>query len=142
LSFSILGSPLHGTVTVDAATGQYRYVPSAGYQGDDEFVVSVRDLSGQVTLAIAKVTVGPMTFPWKNTAMPQDVNNDGFITASDAVAVINHLNAFGAGPLARRLAAPPAAFLDVNGDNYVSSIDALTVINYLNSQPAAADVRR
>lgn len=71
-----------------------------------------------------------------------DVNDNGFITAFDALIVINYLNLYGASPLpivtppvglAQVLAPPP--FLDTNGNGSLNSFDALLVINHLNMVP-------
>jgi hypothetical protein len=57
---------------------------------------------------------------------PLDVNNDAFISASDALMVINHLNnSVGRDTLSN-------SRLDVNRDTFVSPIDVLLVVNYLN----------
>ena len=71
-----------------------------------------------------------------------DVNDNGFITAFDALIVINYLNLYGATALpivvpppglAQVLAPPP--FLDTNGNGGLNSFDALLVINHLNLVP-------
>src|SRR5436305_1721708 len=74
--------------------------------------------------------------PFWNVTQPSDVNADGFIAASDALAVINTLNgqgsrqlqAAGEGETGSRL------YVDVNNDGYVSPADALAVINKLNAE--------
>ena len=66
-----------------------------------------------------------------NSANPPDTNNDGFVSAIDALLVINYLNIFGPGPTP---SGSPPPYLDVNSDNFISSIDALLVINALNTQ--------
>ena len=65
-----------------------------------------------------------------------DVNNDGNFTAGDALAVINRLLIYGAGPLGP---APngPHAYYDTNGDNILSASDALRAINELLVPPTA-----
>lgn len=76
-----------------------------------------------------------------------DVNDNGFITAFDALIVINYLNLYGATALpivnppagmAQVLAPPP--FLDTNGSGTLNSFDALLVINYLNLVPLTPPV--
>ena len=74
---------------------------------------------------VLNVTVRPGS-SLQNTAMPEDVNNDGFVTPSDALSVINRLDRVGEGE-----DAGSAIFTDVNGDSQTSPIDALMVINYL-----------
>ncbi len=60
--------------------------------------------------------------------------------AGDALAIINYLNAFGAGPVPANAAlGQPFGFLDTSGgangagDNFVTAGDALDVINFLNA---------
>jgi hypothetical protein len=63
-----------------------------------------------------------------------DVNRDGFISAIDALLVINNLNLHGSRPTGEGEAGGdiPVQRLDVNRDSYISAIDALLVINHLN----------
>jgi hypothetical protein len=60
-----------------------------------------------------------------------DVNNDGAVTAADALFIIDHLNVVGAAPVPTSgfIGSP---FLDVDRNNYVSPADAIMVIDYLN----------
>lgn len=70
-------------------------------------------------------------FQRSNFAIPLDTNNDGSVTAVDALLIINQLNVVGSG----RVPAPPvgvAGMLDTNNDGYITSLDALLVINQLN----------
>jgi hypothetical protein len=69
-----------------------------------------------------------------------DVNDDGRITAFDALTVINYLNLY---PLTTTLpivggpaplAAPPP-YLDVNGDGRLSAFDITPIIIFLNAVP-------
>jgi hypothetical protein len=74
-----------------------------------------------------------MTSDWQNPVDPHDVNDDGRISALDALQVINALNLQGPGTLAGSgLSTPP--YVDVNGDGRLSALDALMVINELNQQ--------
>ncbi|MFO0914302.1 MAG: Ig-like domain-containing protein [Pirellulales bacterium] len=65
---------------------------------------------------------------------PLDTNRDGQISPSDALLVLNNLNAKGG----RKLTAQDNLRVDTNGDGYVSPLDVLLVINELNkiSRPA------
>ncbi|WP_425613729.1 beta strand repeat-containing protein [Anatilimnocola sp. NA78] len=69
---------------------------------------------------------------WTNPNFATDVNDDGNTTAFDALAIINYLNQFGAGPVPE---GSPPPYYDVNGDNLISAFDALVIINYLNANP-------
>jgi hypothetical protein len=71
--------------------------------------------------------------PWRNDIDPLDVNQDGIISARDALAVINWLNA--SGGAGGELPPEPELtdfLLDVSDDGRASAIDALLVINELN----------
>jgi hypothetical protein len=60
-----------------------------------------------------------------------DVNNDGHVTAADALIIIDSLNAHGTTqvPTSGFVGAP---FMDIDGNRYVSPADALMVIDRLN----------
>lgn len=64
-----------------------------------------------------------------NAALPEDVNDDGFVTPSDALKVINSLarSDAGEGEATRQ----SLYFTDVNGDFKTTPLDALRVINRL-----------
>ncbi len=65
-----------------------------------------------------------------NSALPEDVNADSYVTAYDALAIVNKLNrpdeslVGGEGEVSQ--------FLDVSNDSFVTPLDALIVINRLN----------
>ncbi|HUE73617.1 MAG TPA: CHRD domain-containing protein [Pirellulaceae bacterium] len=69
---------------------------------------------------------------------PRDVNNDGKITAFDALLIINHMNQHGPGTPVVQTAFPRAPFLDVNGNGTITASDALAVVNYLNAKASGA----
>ncbi|MEM6978033.1 MAG: dockerin type I domain-containing protein, partial [Planctomycetota bacterium] len=75
--------------------------------------------------------------PLTNSANPFDVNDDGFVSAVDALRIINRLNQTqAAGEPAGNTATtnPPNDYFDVSGDGRVTALDALMVINRLNSE--------
>jgi glucose/arabinose dehydrogenase len=79
-------------------------------------------------------------FPWHNSVNPVDVDFDGKVFATDAVDVINLLNAIGAGPLADPTPSNrPPPYVDVVPDNFLAPIDALMVINHINAYSAAGE---
>ncbi len=91
---------------------------------------------------------GLIRYPYWNIQQPLDVNNDGRITAFDAITIINDLNTRGARSLATggvtgasggESSNEPLPFVDVNNDNRLTSMDAVTVINRLNSSAGAGD---
>ncbi len=57
LAFAIVTAPAHGTVTVTAATGAYRYTSTAGYSGSDTFTWKVNDGVADSNIATVNVTV-------------------------------------------------------------------------------------
>jgi hypothetical protein len=71
-------------------------------------------------------------------ANPLDVTGDGHVRSSDALAVVNYLNAFGAGPVAEGELAGPSS-LDADENNVITAADALAIINYLNAGLATAE---
>jgi hypothetical protein len=81
-----------------------------------------------------------------NVVKPTDVNADGVVAPSDALAVINSLNSQGTITVGQATAEGEASagaklYLDVNNDGSVSPADALQVINELNGEgetPVAA----
>jgi hypothetical protein len=74
--------------------------------------------------------------PYQNSTNRFDVSGDGFVSAIDALQLINFLNLNGprALPLPVGMVAP--RFPDVDGNGFINALDALGVINYLNSRPA------
>ena len=86
--------------------------------------------------------------PWHNYSVEEDVNGDTYVTAYDALMLINELNAGGSRRLGDLLAsnmsldgsaegespAASAAKFDVTGDFDPTPADALGVINHLNAE--------
>ncbi len=78
--------------------------------------------------------------PWEfqNPNLAGDVNNDGNVTAADALEIINLLSRLPAGVKVSALSddrEPGEAFYDADGNGIASAADALAVINAI---PAAA----
>ena len=80
-------------------------------------------------------------FPWHNGLKHLDVNDDAFVSAVDALQIINTLNIVGSRELASRPHPLIKPFYDTSPDNFVSPRDALLVINYLNQggQPCGGE---
>jgi ELWxxDGT repeat protein len=74
--------------------------------------------------------------PSHNEVLPLDVDDDGIIAASDALAIINYINANGSGPVdpVKGVAAP---YCDINADGQIAADDVLELINHFNSNPLA-----
>ncbi len=100
------------------------------FQYGDEFSLPIL---GNFDPPVTQATVLTPTNP--NNSL--DVDNDGLITALDALQIINRLNQGVAPsvPLGGFIRAP---FLDVDADTLVTAIDALQIVNYLNTHPISA----
>ncbi|MDZ4851810.1 MAG: dockerin type I domain-containing protein [Pirellulaceae bacterium] len=83
------------------------------------------------TIEIQVVRAAP---PWQNKHWPLDVNDDGILSPTDVLVVINALNRLGNAPLDRPPPPGSPTFVDVNGDRFLSPIDVLILINALNRQ--------
>ena len=95
----------------------------------------------RIQYGTATLTIGDVqeTAAFTNPANPRDVNNDGAVSARDALILINVMNANGAGPLTRETAAVSTGFfLDVNGDDNLSAVDVLMIINEINNPTPTA----
>jgi hypothetical protein len=102
--------------------------------GEDD-PISVSRIQYDV-LNITVNSFGSSSVPAQNLALPQDVNNDGFVTPIDALVVINEMSRaslLGEGETAASVVAS-TFYTDVNGDQRVSALDALQVINFLTVQ--------
>ena len=144
--WSILVSDV-GTQTLPAPPARLFAAYSPAPVGNDLFASfgSVRHqplLGNFVTILSANAPGGepggePSGSPYTHPLRPLDVNNDGWVTAQDALRLINALNRLGSGPLPLLLAnepqdRPPNAYLDVTQDEALSPLDVLQVINALN----------
>ena len=80
---------------------------------------------------------------WQNVERPTDINDDGYISALDALECISELNVRGSrelgsyGQQSTDGAVAVSALFDVNGDGDLTPHDALIVINELNSEEHA-----
>ena len=110
--------------------------PKVIHQFDQaSFVIDVvAGVSPTIVAAASRVTS-----PRHNAALPWDVNGDGFVTALDALLVINDLARNDARILAEGERTGPD--IDVNNDGSVSALDALLVINELSrkSSPGSGE---
>jgi hypothetical protein len=86
-----------------------------------------------------------MPHPWQNFLRPSDINNDGAVTALDALVIINELarnlyiDATTRGLLdPLQVTAWPGIYFDQNGDDRATALDALRVINRLGVLTASS----
>jgi hypothetical protein len=101
-----------------------------------DLVISARSLldPSHYVEAAAHIEVLANPTPWTNGISPLDVNDDGVVSATDALIIINILNSSGGALILPSVATPRGArstpdYVDVNGDGNVGALDALIVIN-------------
>jgi len=95
------------------------------YAAVSNYPISLLVSDGQSTAPVARANV---------SLIKGDTNNDGNVTALDALIIINFLNRFGPQPVGPNT---PSPLLDVDGDGWIVALDVLRVINYLNQASAA-----
>ncbi|QIE86184.1 retention module-containing protein [Pseudomonas nitroreducens] len=80
-------TPAHGSVTVNAATGDYTYTPAKDYNGPDSFTVRVSDGKGGFADSVVNVNVTPVndapTTADQSKTTAEDTALTGKIVASD-----------------------------------------------------------
>ena len=110
--------------------------PSDGEDNPD--ILSDTEVFHSPTPVITIGTVGGEG-EYSNPENRLDVNGDRYVTALDALIIINELNRNGPRDLTRLwspAAGPlPSAYIDVNLDGHITALDALNIINWLNSNP-------
>ncbi|MDX5631057.1 MULTISPECIES: tandem-95 repeat protein, partial [unclassified Brenneria] len=87
LSYTVGEQPKNGTLTLDAATGEYTYTPASNFNGSDSFSVTVADGQGGTTVSTVNIGVtavndAPVTADQSLTTL-EDTPVTGQITASD-----------------------------------------------------------
>lgn len=139
-SIEIISGPGGGTATPHA-DGTISYVPAADFVGVDQFTYRVADLVGRESnLASVEIAVGANYL--QNPRDRFDVNNDGGVTALDALLVLNQIFRGGEGDLEILPTQAPLIginangdpiwrYYDVNGDDRITAADALQVVNRL-----------
>ncbi|QJW83469.1 tandem-95 repeat protein [Ramlibacter terrae] len=78
-NFTVVGNPLHGTATINAATGAWSYTPAADYHGADSFTVRVRDDDGNTSTRVISLTVTAVADAVNDSAT---VAEDGSVTSN------------------------------------------------------------
>ncbi len=91
LAYALTQGPAHGTLTLNANTGAYTYVPNANYFGGDNFQVSVSDgkggtISQSVLVSVAAVNDGPVAEASVSLSADEDTAVSGQVMASDIEA--------------------------------------------------------
>ena len=129
-SVVIVRQPVRGEA-IPQANGVVRYVPDTGFIGSDFFEYTIADTEGRVSES-ARVDVRVVASRLQNPDDFTDVNDDGKVSAIDALLVINRLARAGQAriPVVSTDVGPD--YYDVSGDQFISALDALRVINELN----------
>ncbi|TWT71928.1 Ig-like domain-containing protein [Crateriforma conspicua] len=91
----------------------------------------------QIAFDSTSITIGggEGESPRQNSTMPVDVNDDGYVTAIDALLVINEISRGSSSAEGESAGLASRYFTDVTGDNRITALDALRVINHLNRTP-------
>ncbi len=121
------GSPLPDWLSFDEASHEFTGIALAKDVATHQLSVHGKDKAGQIATASFEVNVVDASFG-QNPHNHLDVNDDTFVTAIDALLVINYLNLVGSGPMPGVI--PP--YLDTSGDGVVAAQDAVLVINEIN----------
>ncbi|EMI19537.1 lipoprotein [Rhodopirellula maiorica SM1] len=134
-------SPIQKTVMVSTGVAdvvevkqadQWRMIDSVVVDGT--FMLQAQNQNGEESILVESQR------PFKNFLNPADVNNDGGITAADALDVINELNQRRYSSLQGQLIDPmgmeswPGTYFDTDGNGVITAADALKVINELPFQ--------
>jgi hypothetical protein len=126
------GGPL-GTLDVNP-NGTFTYVNTSGSPGDEdvyEYRIIDQTVLASVTVEV-RFVLNQSEYQNPIVLLTEDVNADGFITAIDALRIINFLGRRGASEVpVSEIGLPPPDFSDVNGNGIVSALDALIVVNRL-----------
>ncbi|QDT03916.1 Dockerin type I repeat protein [Rubripirellula lacrimiformis] len=131
-SISIVSNPRRGAA-VALDDGTIQYLPAVGFVGQDSFQYQILDDEGRPS-NVATVNVQVVASRLQNPSEFNDVNDDGFVTAIDALLVINRLarDSDGDGRIPVISTDRGPNYYDVSGDQSITSLDALRVINELS----------
>ena len=131
-SITIVSDAIRGQA-IPLADGTIEYLPAAGFVGVDSFKYQILDNQGRPS-SIATVRVQVVASRLQNPAQFGDVNGDGFVTAIDALLIINRIarDSDGDGRIPVTPTDRGPNFFDVSGDQTITSLDALRVINQLS----------
>lgn len=120
-------SPLDG-----AASFQFTPVPFGSDLSFDWGDIAAQPLVGNFDPPAVQ-NAASLTGKITNERNPLDVDNDGVITATDAVLLVNIINAGGPRLLTSSARTASGPYLDVDGDHFLTAADAVVVTNYINA---------
>ena len=129
--------PATVTIPVGQTTAVFTITGVDDAQSDGVQPATITISAPSFQSAAKTVLVADDERPYQNPRNALDVDDDQFVSAKDALIIINILNEIGSGPAAAIMAQHQGApiFPDTNGDNFISPIDALLVINRLSNPP-------
>ena len=138
---AVVVNPTEGTVVVNS-DGTFTYTNAQGtIGGNDTFTYKISDITGRESnVATVTITFEASAYQNPTGGFATDVNADGFITALDALRIINFLQTQGSPsvPVSSIGSAPPD-YLDTNGNGAVTVLDALEVLNVLAQQGGSGE---
>lgn len=106
-----------------------------------EIAVDVENSDAKFADAAARtvsVTTLDDEHSWQNPTNAFDVDGDGYVSAADVLAIINHINSAMGESLLPPAPMSPPPYYDVNNDGRCTALDILLVINHINHQPVAS----
>ncbi len=132
-SIIIVDQPNRGEA-IPQADGTVQYLPDPGFLGRDSFQYRIADTQGRFS-NVATVDTQVAASRLQNPDQFGDVNDDGFVTALDALLIINYLSRSGGPgsiPVVETDRGPN--YYDVSGNQQITAADALRVINEIARQ--------
>ncbi|MDZ4853052.1 MAG: PKD domain-containing protein [Pirellulaceae bacterium] len=126
-SVTFVMQPTVGTLSMQP-DGSVRFVPPTDFKGQVQFSYLVTDtLLADSNPALVTLNIVDAFF--QNERNRFDVNDDGFVSPTDVLVIINSIRRGGTRVLGEGELSPP--YIDVDGDGSVAPIDILQVINEL-----------
>jgi len=99
------------------------------YNGDRTVILSGGD---NQSVGAAALRIMEDDLFWHNPVNGNDVNNDGFVTPLDVLAIVNLLNVDFVRNLSIQTPFNPTRYIDTDNDAFLSPLDVLVVVNFLN----------
>ncbi len=132
LTYSLdAGSP--SGASINPSTGLFTWIPDQQFGNQSiNVTVLVTDNGTPSKTDSATIQIDVVDpFPWHHRDAPFDVNNDGKISALDALVIVNALQQSPSSAPLPRFRDTGSPYLDVNRDGYGTALDALEVINQM-----------
>lgn len=127
---TIVRTPLHGEA-IPQSDGTVQYTPDFGFVGFDTFEYQIADDEGRLSNA-ATSRIQVVASRLQNPNRFSDVNADGFVTAIDALLIVNRLERAGSSSIPVISSDRGPNYFDSDGNQSISAFDALQVINELS----------